>query len=294
MSFTFSSLPCGFLEPATTITQSHQPIISRGSVYCGKDFWSRSAAWFASQQKMQLEQRKQQNAQAGKKTKTHRWASTTAPTRIQPSRAAKTKIANKRKADDIEDINDNNDVPVVYKKAKTSQVIAVEEDYTLDPGFASMSVHTFQEKMDTLLEGKRATLFRSCFWSTAISSPPTPSTATCVNHWCPIVAAPLACNAMKYCSHGMSRFLPSSLSTPQSSCPVAVMTPPRTPIVAMGPPPRPCSTLLTPTTPPPMASFRFQAKPHVEQQHIQARAVEFAGLRFAVDICNGMLRVYMV
>ena len=37
-----------------------------------------------------------------------------------------------------------------------------------------------------------------------------------------------------------------------------------------------------------------QAKPFAEQQHIQARTMEFAGLRFAVDMCNGMLRVYMV
>ncbi|CAK7229423.1 hypothetical protein SCUCBS95973_007220 [Sporothrix curviconia] len=265
-------------------------------------------------QKKQQEEEAASNAvKSSKKANTsRRAASTVVPTRIQPSRAAKAKN-NKRKAEEM-DNTDETIAPAVSKKAKTGQTATptAEEDYTLDPASAKMAIHTFQEKMDTLLEGRRDTLARTCFWSTAMAKPPAPSSVPCVNHWCPIVAAPLSCNDNKYCSHGMSlsssSSSSSSSSTVSSSCPVAVMAPSRT-LQLMGPPRTPSPTPSTstsssksttaagatsPMTPPPMASVRFQAKPFAEQQHIQARTVELAGLRFAVDLCNGMLRVCMV
>ncbi|CAK7218545.1 hypothetical protein SBRCBS47491_003541 [Sporothrix bragantina] len=318
-SYTYSTSFQGFLKPAVPNAKRDQSFITHGDVYCGKDFWSRSAVWFAIQ-KQKMEQQKKKEAEEAakkaanktKKTEASRWASTAVPTRIQPTRAAKAKNS-KRKADEIGN-DENNAAPAVCKKTKTSPasntLMTEKEGYTLDPAFANISVHTFQEKMDTLLEGKRASLARSCFWSTAMAKPPTTLSTSCTNRWCPIVAAPLSCNDNKYCSHGMSLFSLSKASATVSLCPVAMMTPPRTPVLLpMGPPRTPsptpsmsssstkstASTMpTTQTTPPPMASFRFQAKPIAEQQHIQARMVEFAGLRFAVDMCNGMLRVYMV
>ncbi|KAL1889254.1 hypothetical protein Sste5346_009008 [Sporothrix stenoceras] len=274
--------------------------IRRGEVYCDKDFWSRSAAWFVHQQEQleaqqqqqekQLQQQKEQQEQQ-KKTKptkkTPRWASTT-PTRVQPARAAKGK---KRHADE-----DNEAVAPVQKKVKmmptpestpspspspppsppppapvtlTSTVDTPCPDYMLDPTWATTSLSTFQAAMDTLLEGKRAIIARSSFWSTQKSMVPPPSASfSCVNRWCPIVALPLACTDMLYCSHGRS-----SLQSYRSVAAPAYMSPPPSP---------------------PADAMRFQARPFAELQHIQERAVSLAGLCLTVDMCNGMLRVYMV
>lgn len=51
---------------------------------------------------------------------------------------------------------------------------------------------------------------------------------------------------------------------------------------------------MSPPPTPPADAVRFRAKPFAELRHIQERTVTLAGLRFAVDMCNGMLRVYMV
>jgi hypothetical protein len=243
--------------------------ISRGDVYCDKDFWGRSAAWIVSQQEQLRAQ--QQKAKVTKKTNTHRWASTATPTRVQPARAAKRK---KRYAEDMDSDGDGETVSAAQskrpKRAKTTKVDTDTPcgDYLLDPAYATTSLPSFQSALDTLLEGKRATLARRCFWSTSLSIAP-PSSVS--NQWCPIVAMPLSCTDNIVCAHGMSNALPQA-HLPLVA-PIAIMSPPDTP---------------------PADAVQFQAKPFAEQRHVEERTASLAGLRFAVDMCNGMLRVYMV
>ncbi|ERT01348.1 hypothetical protein HMPREF1624_02593 [Sporothrix schenckii ATCC 58251] len=297
--------------------------IARGAVYCDKDFWHRSVAWFLDQkEKLGTQQDEQPPEHLVKPKKTPRWASMAPPTRVQPARAAKGK--GKRYAEDM-DSDGESVATAVSKKAKTAKTVKVttlrpapkakstatpSSDYVLDPAWATASLSTFQAALDTLLEGKRATLGRSRFWSTCLSTATSTPAEALDSQWCPIVALPLACTERQFCAHGTCnpplslRSLPplsslpslpslSSLSSSSSSSLAAKATS-LAPVAVMSPVTPLTTPWDTPPTTPPADSVRFQAKPFAELRHVQERTVAVAGLRFAVDMCNGMLRVYMV
>ncbi|KIH92809.1 hypothetical protein SPBR_02672 [Sporothrix brasiliensis 5110] len=287
--------------------------IARGAVYCDKDFWHRSVAWFLDQkEKLGTQQDKQPQEHLVKPKKTPRWASTAPPTRVQPARAAKGK--GKRYAEDME--SDGQSVATaVSKKAKTVKVSTLRpapiakakstatpsSDYVLDPAWATASLSTFQAALDTLLEGKRATLGRSRFWSTCLSTSTSTTAEALDSQWCPIVALPLACTERQFCAHGTCnpplslRSLPSlsslsSSSSSSSSSSLAAKATSLAPVAVMSPVTPLTTPWDTPPVTPPADSVRFQAKPFAELRHVQERTVAVAGLRFAVDMCNGMLR----
>ena len=294
------------LTPMVTgILPASKPMVVRGQVYCGNDFRQRAVAWFTTEKKRAAdadsraaaaEEEKVAKVATAKKTKR-----STAPTRVQPARAAKRKAVDSSE-NNSSDANGSEAPPkkrlriILTKAPAVVRIPTPTASYTLSSVYTNATPSQFQAGLDTVLGTKRAALTSSCHWSTSLYPSPSPSVSstptltsghsTPRSAWCPIVAEPLACIDRAYCLHSIGRLTPE----PISSSEMATMSMTST----LSRPPAPEAAMSPPCTPPPEIVLKARAKEFAEMRHVQERTVEFGGLRFAVDVCDGSMRVWMM
>ncbi|EPE03825.1 hypothetical protein F503_01715 [Ophiostoma piceae UAMH 11346] len=306
-----------------------KPVVARGQVYCGNDFRQRAVAWFMAEKtraadadsfvavaEVAVAQEKiVTKVDTGKKTKR-----STTPTRVQPARAAK------RKAVDPGENNSSDSKDSIAPPKKRLRIILTKApavvrtpipttSYTLSSVYTNATPSQFQAGLDIVLDTKQAALTSGCHWSTSLYLSPSPSVSPTVtldlsgsssssscscssssllsktsgystprSAWCPIVAEPLACVDRAYCLHSIGRLTPEPMSCSEKMTTTSTLSRPPAPEAAM----------LPPWTPPPEIVLNTRAKEFAEMRHVQERTVEFGGLRFAVDVCDGSVRVWMV
>ncbi len=245
--------------PLTGRLPADKPILARGDVYCGTDFRQRAVRWFAAEK-----------ARVAAATTTANTAITpSAATRIQPARAAK------RKAE-----------AVPAARAKRVRLpsrlasLAPLPDYTIDmDGDAAwLAPAAFGARLDAQLASRVPAVTCGCGWATPLWPPG--QTARPGLLYCPVVARPLACTDMAFCAHGLRG---------AALCLLSCNTPCASPaLMAASPPPSPPSPSRSSAS---RAALSLQT---ATARHVQERTVAVAGLRFALDGCNGMLRAWMV
>ncbi|OAA65794.1 hypothetical protein SPI_02581 [Niveomyces insectorum RCEF 264] len=261
----------GCLSPAV-------PILVRGRVYCGTDFRRRAVDWFASQKNTRAvtankETSRVPTTKVSKRTPRRREFG--APTRVQPTRAAK------RKAATLAGPAVGGVLPSKTRSlalGAASITTASNEDYTLDKCWADVSEAEFQTIVETLLLKKANQANARSRTGGAL--------AYHERGWCPVAAKPLACTEMAYCLHGIGRrdhlrpvCVPKMPLSPwPSELPEAHMSRGRSPS---------CS-------PPPHCNSEKIDREAEVLRHVDGGIEDLGGLKCAVDACNGAVRVWML